>query len=335
MQTETPQTEEWLEVRLFYAEPFEEFLTKIVKPYCNTVLETGAAKYFFFIRYWERGSHIRLRFFGEKNTLYNIVKPNLEGYFSNVFDMNPSRRDDPNYPPNVEADDIWFPNNSIQFVDYEPEIERYAGKYGLTIVEKQFFASSKAVLESMAEIGTKQWSYEEKLGIAIKLHLSFVHALGFDIATSRDFFKEVFHHWLPLSIQRERYTKAQFDQLSQTMIQTFEQFFNEQKEGLVSYHAALWEIFSQEETFEDDYLNEWYAASRFTKQELNLAAVQSLLEQRPAKYQINFEQKMSDEQCLYWEIYSDFFHMTNNRLGLANRDESYLAYLMMRSMECL
>ena len=31
--------------------------------------------------------------------------------------------------------------------------------------------------------------------------------------------------------------------------------------------------------------------------------------------------------------YADYLHLTNNRLGVLNRDEGYLAYLMMRSME--
>ena len=331
----TTKENAWIEVRLYYEEPWEEFLIKIIKPYCDTVLGSGAAERYFYIRYWERGPHIRLRFYGKKQTLEEILKPNLQGHFSNFFDRKPSHRDEPNYPKNVAPEDIWQANNSVQFVDYEPETARYGGKYGLEIVEKHFFNSSKIVLESMSKIGLKNWSYEQALGIAIKLHLSFVHAAGFDIFTAKNFFKEVFYHWLPLSIQRERITQAQQSQQNETIINTFEQAFLEQEEGLVSYHAAFWGVLAEDEGFEEDYLNEWYGLCRFSRQEFMLADAQSLLETRPTKYQIDFQTKMEESDYLLWEIYSDFFHLTNNRLGILNRDESYLAYLMMRSMENL
>ncbi|HHH49559.1 MAG TPA: hypothetical protein ENK52_01120, partial [Saprospiraceae bacterium] len=66
----------WLAVHLFYNEPWEEFLAKAVKPYVDTLVQTGIAAQFFFIRYWERGPHIRLRIKGEKNIIDNIVQPN-------------------------------------------------------------------------------------------------------------------------------------------------------------------------------------------------------------------------------------------------------------------
>ncbi len=331
----TTKENAWIEVRLYYEEPWEEFLIKIIKPYCDTVLGSGAAERYFFIRYWERGPHVRLRFYGEAQTLEKILKPNIESHFSNFFDRKPSNRNEPNYQKNVLPDAVWQPNNSVQFVDYEPETSRYAGTYGMKIVEKHFFNSSQAVLESMENIGLKKWSYEQALGVAIKLHLSFVHAVGFDIFTAKNFFKEVFYHWLPLSIQRERITQAQQTQQNETIINTFEQAFIEQGESLMSYHAAFWGILLEDVGFDEEYLNEWHAACRFSKQEFMLAEAQELLEERPAQYQINFQTTLEAQDYLLWEIYSDFFHLTNNRLGILNHDESYLAYLMMRSMENL
>jgi hypothetical protein len=331
----TTKENTWIEVRLYYEEPWEEFLIKIIKPYCDTVLGSGAAERYFYIRYWERGAHIRLRFYGETQTLENILKPNIESHFSNFFSRKPSNRREPNYPKNVNPDTVWQANNSIQFVDYEPETSRYAGAYGMVIAEKHFFHSSETVLESMTNIGLKNWSYEQALGVAIKLHLSFVHAVGFDIFTAKNFFKEVFYHWLPLSIQRERITQAQQVQQNETIINTFEQSFLEQGESLLSYHAAFWGVLLEDVGFEEDYLNEWHATCRFSKQEFMLADAQSLLEERPVKYQIDFQTTLEERDYLLWEIYSDFFHLTNNRLGISNHDESYLAYLMMRSMEKL
>ena len=64
----------WLSVHLFYNEPWEEFLQKAVEPYVNTAIQTGIATQYFFIRYWERGPHIRLRLKGDVEMINTILK---------------------------------------------------------------------------------------------------------------------------------------------------------------------------------------------------------------------------------------------------------------------
>ncbi len=325
----------WLSAHLYFDEPWEDFLIKIVKPYCETVVGSSAAEYYFFIRYWDRGPHIRLRFYGKKEALENILRPNLEEYFKNFFRMTPSERDEPSYHPNTPEEEIWLPNNSVQWIDYQPELERYGGIYGVALTERNFAASSKTVLKCIEEVGSKNWTYEQALGIAIKLHLSFVHAMDMNLSDVAEFFNGILHHWLPLTLQRERITQAQLTQQGDVILHSFEQFFAGQQEALVSYHAAFWEALSENADFEDEFLNEWYKSCQFTRQEVMLAEAQDLLVERTEKYRISFFAHKEKKDCLRWEIYADFFHLTNNRLGILNRDESYLAYLMMRSVEHL
>jgi Lantibiotic biosynthesis dehydratase C-term len=332
----THTTKIWIEARLFYTEPWEDFLIKILKPYCDTAANSGAIEKYFFIRYWEKGPHIRLRIFGEKNTIEHILKQNMKNYFENFFSMNPSRRDEPLYAPNTPNEHIWQDNNTILFVDYVPETERYAGQYGMQIAENQFFASSKAVLKNMELIGVKDWNADQALGIAIKLHLCFLHAVGFDLATAVQFLKEFLHHWLPLSIQRERIAQVQYAQQAEMLLHSYEQFFQQQKESLISYHAAIWDVLINTDkgaSFEENYINDWYADCSFMRQEIMLSDAQNLLAMRTPKYNIAFEGNLSPSMKNVWELYADFVHLTNNRLGIVNQDESYLAFLMMRSLE--
>jgi hypothetical protein len=44
---------------------------------------------------------------------------------------------------------------------------------------------------------------------------------------------------------------------------------------------------------------------------------------------------ISEEQQQLWPIFESYVHMTNNRLGILNRDESYLGYLMQQSLTAL
>src|SRR5438874_11952323 len=51
----------WRSYHLFRAEPWEEFLCTGVRPLVDELADAGLTEGFFFIRYWERGPHIRLR----------------------------------------------------------------------------------------------------------------------------------------------------------------------------------------------------------------------------------------------------------------------------------
>ena len=113
----------WLAAYLFYAEFREVFLIKGVQFFACSVMEKNLAEQFFFIRFWERGPHIRLCFKSEKKHPESKVKQ--------------SQRDEPEQIKQLPEDQHWFPNNSVIFIPYEPEIERYGGPIG-GVYEKQF-----------------------------------------------------------------------------------------------------------------------------------------------------------------------------------------------------
>jgi len=185
----------WLSAHLFYNEPWEKFLTQAVTPFVAQILTNGLAEQFFFIRYWEKGPHIRLRFKGNPEVLENQVKPKLVQYFLDYFQAHPSQRTDPTGLSEIPAAYQWYPNNSIQFISYEPETERYGGEAGILIAESQFQASSEAVLAVMRE--KNNWDYDQALGTAIQLHLGFAFAAGMDFSETVAFFAGIFRNWLP------------------------------------------------------------------------------------------------------------------------------------------
>lgn len=320
----------WLSLHLFYTENLDSFLVSTLKTYTDTVIKTGAAQRFFFIRYQERGPHIRLRIQGDTEVLKNIVQENAMEHFSNYFKMYPSKRFDPNQHPDTPAEQRWLPNNSIQVIDYIPETERYGGEFGLQLAENHFFVSSKVVLEAM---NTNQWNDQQAIGIAMKLHLGMANMLGMDLDKAADFFAAIYSHWLPVAIARERISQAQYEQQQQLIIENHEQGFNEQQDDLVSFHAALWEAFAAENEFEEDYFNEWLNHCKRLGQEFRLAHAQNQLCPRAKDFLMKIQADIDETEAELWQFYADFIHLTNNRLGIGNEDESYMAYLIMRSLE--
>jgi hypothetical protein len=323
----------WLSVHIFYNASIDDFLAKVVKPFTDTLLKTGAAKLIFFIRYKEKGPHLRIRIQSEAEVLEKIIKPNVKMHFENYLQMYPSSRIEPNWLPVTPEKDKWLPNNSVFFIDYEPEIARYGGNVGIQLAERQFFSSTKAVLGALGAVLQNDWSYQHARGVAIKLHLAMVWSMRLTIDEAADFFNAVSAHWLPFAIARERVTKAQYQHHLLTMADNFEQAFQEQKEDFISYHAAIWEILNEEKDFEEDFMNDWIRENKRLALEFDLAQAQNLLEPRPDEFQMKINSDIAPEKTYLWQYFADFVHLTNNRLGIGNEDESYLAYLMMRSLE--
>lgn len=324
------QQKGWLAAYLCYNEPWEEFLRKGVDPFIRQTIAEGKAEQYFFIRYWEKGPHIRLRFFGDLERMEQELKPELEQHFQHYLQQHPSDRFEPleSLPEGFEL----YPNNSIQFIDYEPETERYGGEKALMIAEKHFQDSSDAVLAIIQE--SADWNYDRAMGAAIQLHIGFAHATGMDINEAKAFFQHISAGWLPMAYGSYFHESPDNEERKAETLASFARIFEQQKNTLVPYHQMLWEAFEEEVEFEQDWLNDWINNLKETK--TALAALQT-------KEQISFPYRLSaDNRPMIpptnrqlWSIYSSYVHMTNNRLGIRNRDEGYLGYLIQRSMELL
>lgn len=326
-------TKTWLATYLYYAEPWEEFLTDAVKPFVESVLENNLAEQFFFIRYWERGPHIRLRFKGKKNLLEKELKPEIKSCFSDYFRKYPSRREEPKWATELPKNKRWFANNSIKFIKYEPEFERYGGPVGIVIAESQFEASSQVVLAIIEE--SKSWDYDRALGAAIQLHLGLTAALNMDLTETRLFYSYVFKSWFSRAYGFNSNSNQEESKLRQeNTLKAFEENFVKQESILIPYFKTLWDALENEVEFEQARLNQW---------QLNMTTVSTKLYNSQKKLALNYPDWFKTDSNLniaetcpqLWFILTSYVHMTNNRLGIMNHDEAYLGYLIKRGLEIL
>ncbi len=320
----------WLAAYLFYNGNWEDFLKKAVNPFVNSIIEKKWADQYFFIRYWENGPHIRLRFKGKQEILINKVKPELDQYFTSYFKKNLSEREDPEWVKHLAEKDKWFPDNTIQYIKYEPEIDRYGGPIAIEIAEKQFQASSNAVFDIISQ--TNNWSYERALGAAIQLHLGFSYAMGMTLDEMKHFYTFIFSAWLPRAYNYNVNNNLEQNQAQQKIVlEAFEKTFIKQQEMLVPYHQTVWEAFHDNIEFEDEWLNTWLTEIKKIKQELK-----NVVENKQIKFQSYFTPNpvisVDINQQKFWSIYESYVHMTNNRLGVLNQDEAYLGFLINRSL---
>ena len=234
----------WLASYLYCSEPWEEILSGAVKPFVDEVLANEWAENYFFIRYWERGPHIRLRFYGDTQIMEREIKPRLIKHFEDWFAAHPTEREEPEWAKKLPPDEAWYPNDSVQFIEYEPETERYGGPVGIGIAEQQFRVSSDAILTAISE--SDGWSYDRALGLAIQMHLGFVHAFDMDIKTLQAFFRLVARGWMPRAYYyTTETTKEEHAAKTAEALEAFEKTFASQKEMLTGFCETLWEALGE------------------------------------------------------------------------------------------
>lgn len=321
----------WLAAYLFRPEPWEDFLTTAVEPFVEKVFKQKWAEGFFFIRYWEQGPHIRLRFKGDPDTLETQLKPQVDEYFLNYFRELPTRREVPANHDDLPPEHRWFPNDSVQYIAYQPEIERYGGPSGLLIAEEQFDASSRAVMAVIRE--SDNWDYDRALGAAIQLHLGFAYALGMDMVETGEFFTNIFQHWFSRAYGYTAGTAPEeLNERRDITMNAFNDNFKKQEAVLVPYRRTLWNAFTEEIEFEQEWLNRWLIQMGAINEKIKTAHLQKKL-QIPQWYTPDPGIKTPGERQQLWPILESYVHMTNNRLGILNRDEAFLGYLIKESLK--
>ncbi len=323
-------SKQWLSAYLFYSEPWEKFLIEAVHPFVENIFKEGLSEQFFFIRYWERGPHIRLRFKGQPDLLENVLRPKLKSYFRDYFNRYPTVRKDPDWVKNLPEGQKWFPNNSIQLIAYEPEIIRYGGSVGLLIAEKQFEISSRCVLAVIRE--SSAWDYERALGAAIQMHLSFAHSMGMTLQETVRFYSYISEGWLLNAVGHENSQSfKELDKKKEIVLNAFIESFDKQKAKLASFHKTLWNALDNRCEFEQEWLNTWHKGISQIAAELRRAQLnqQLILEKSKLSNPSNIDPK---DIIAFSQILESYVHMTNNRLGIMNHDEAYLGFLITQSL---
>jgi len=185
----------------------------------------------------------------------------------------------------------------VRFVAYEPETARYGGPSGLPVAEAFFEASSRAVLRWLAS--PQPISAASRLPTAVLLHTIFVEAcLPPTLAVA--WLARYADDWLPHDPHAGLARPAE----QATWRSLFAEHYQRQRPVLGELVQQCWPAPAP-------LRPRWLASFR--------AAVR-----RAAKgYQRTVPDPVQRQA-----IYASLLHMTNNRLGVPNHDEAFVAYLL-------
>lgn len=280
----------WISCHIFYTS-HNKLLAEAIFFFLEDVKGKFSIQKFFFIRYWESGPHIRLRLLVDFNDKDDIKKE-IVSFFGTYLKRNPTIR-------KVEKNNF-LPNNTVQFIDYEPEVERYGGREGIIVAESHFNDSSEIVL-SIIHSMQNDWTLGLAQGVA--LQLSYIFIKGTSLKRS-----EVIEM---LTIMDNSYWKEKAKIISKTenVDALFERQYSKNEKNILAKIDLLDSLIQSENQEENQSsLLQWFHMAKQKDSYLNY---------------ISLSRKKQS-------IYISYLHMLNNRLGLSNHDEGYIAFVLLQ-----
>lgn len=122
---------EWLYVKLYCgAARIDQVLRDIIAPRVRRFAANQAIDHWFFVRYADPDSHLRIRLHGPRDRLHTDVLPSLEHAAAKL----------------LRAGIAW----KLQLETYIPETDRYGGAEARPLAERIFAADSEAVVQILA-----------------------------------------------------------------------------------------------------------------------------------------------------------------------------------------
>ena len=291
-----------------YSDECDFVIKQILVPFLEDMENSELFKRYFFIRYSEGGTHIRVRFYGNTLMLENKLRPlfenkinrNLSKFFT---DMNK------NGGEKVLDPKKFF----IKWIPYEPETERYGGKEAVKIAEEFFFYSSVTANEIIKHFGTNDKSSRLGKGLALMVILLFKFCVSKEMAGK--LVSNYSSGYLKAIAKEEKYQEV--------LIESFDAGFNSQSKKLVELVNTLWDILEENE--ELPYVLESYSK--------NLDIIYQKLRQGWENNKVIIrETQVYDWDTCVFSIIPSYIHMMNNRLGIAVYEESYLAHLIAKGI---
>ncbi len=186
---------------------------------------------------------------------------------------------------------------------YEPEAARFGGADLLVWAEEYFHVSTRVVLERLSQ-GT--YTQGDAMFDALRMQLMAVYAAGLKKTEVARYFKQLSAQWLPLffkPVDEDGPLPADF---VQGILEKFETGYDKQQAQLEPVLQALWTALESGkiDTKQPEWLR-WYRGN-----ELILKEFGDQLE----------------------KVLPSLLHLTNNRLGVNNQDEVFLAYVLGRAL---
>lgn len=285
-----------------YGAPADRILLDGVAPEMERARAEGSIDAFFFVRYFDGRSHLRLRWRAPSE-----LTTSDDALAERLADL-----------PLVTA---------VEWVPYEPEVERYGGPAGLAPSEELFFQSSRTALELLLKVPSEDRS--ARLGKGLLAQLVLLHAfLPHRPAASElvgRFGDAYIHQRTGDELQRRRW------------IEEYRQGLDRQSDHLAAYVEAAWSALDGGEPLTPE-LDTFRQRLSPIRDRLRTAAERGELIAGGAGSTTAASAPSPKLEPADWPkairwLLPSWLHMMHNRLGVDLREECYLAVLIRATLD--
>ncbi|MGH3693813.1 MAG: thiopeptide-type bacteriocin biosynthesis protein [Pseudomonas sp.] len=306
----------WVSAHLYYHGALDDLLRCAIDPLVDELAEGGLTDGFFFIRYWQGGPHLRLRVRLRDQADAQPVEKMIEAGTGRFFARCPSqtlmcsedyqriaeRRSRHEFGQRGTMIEPLQPNNSLRYVPYAPEEDRLGGPAGVAAFEPHFMDSSVLALELIDADPDRQ----RLTGRALAMML--IAAVVFIPNPKRlaRFFRYSYWNW------GTRNAVTDPDRYARYEIQ-FEQRYERQR---VQLDDLVQQLVGEARVGVGNHLDG--ISARWTR---SVAALRDRFTTQQPTQRLSVESRLF--QCL---------HKHNNRLGISTVEETYLLFLLQRTL---
>jgi hypothetical protein len=158
---------DWVSAHVFYHGDLTDLVVSAVVPLAREMCRSGQAAGWFFLRYWEGGPHVRLRVLPAVSHSRDAVREMIAERVGRYLREHPSA-ESMRQADYARLAPVWaagegmagyaaslYPNNSVVFLPYRREHDRYGCGGSVEAVERHFVDSSRLAAALLAGAG---WS---------------------------------------------------------------------------------------------------------------------------------------------------------------------------------
>ncbi|ASK29767.1 hypothetical protein CEY12_06445 [Chryseobacterium sp. T16E-39] len=191
----------------------------------------------------------------------------------------------------------------VRETEYIPEIGRYGNADTIKYAESYFYESSRFVLHHL--VTKEPLTISERYLLALKTHMIFLKGMGFSKNYSQQLCDKFIQSWLPVPFSQD---SNEYEQNRKSIRSAFQIQFETYQDLLCEPLAEFWNSL---DTTTDVFIKQFLEAN--------------------GKIWSKYNQAQLSSNALE-EVLLSFIHMTNNRLGIVNSEESYLLFLIMKTI---
>ncbi|MCH0541430.1 hypothetical protein I3F58_18065 [Streptomyces sp. MUM 203J] len=195
----------WLSCHVFHHGDTDPLITDLLLPLVDDLSREGLLLRHFYLRHWERGPHVRLRMQVPAEQADRVraeagrrITDHLERY-PGPGDTDPERlREALRRLSELEHGDASDerlrtpePPNTVRWIPYRPELDKYGGTQGTEIAEDVFHASSLLAGKVLRLVRDDR----ARLGVALQFLLLASRALGFGRDERAVFLRTYHERW--------------------------------------------------------------------------------------------------------------------------------------------